>query len=216
MAGVVWVSASAVASIFLASIRPIAETFFYFGSVAVIAVTVSVISSIHSVTAVVAIRAVAIFPPVISAVVSAIIPSYTNLEIETMATVQAVYHKPGCQTQGFLESIFELMKIKLPVPDHSTLSRRRRSLNITLLIRDRDKSRHLIVDSTGVKVYGEGEWKVRQRDWSYRRIWLKLHLCVDDDLGNSQRRSQHEQCQRCRSVARFARRRAWQDRTGQR
>lgn len=107
-------------------------------------------------------------------------PIYTDLAIETMATVQAIYHQPGRQTQGFLESIFELMKIKLPVPDHSTLSRRRRSLNITLPIRDWSKPRHLVVDSTGVKVYGEGEWKVRQHGWSYRRTWLKLHLCVDE------------------------------------
>ncbi len=83
-------------------------------------------------------------------------PIYTDLAIETMATVQAIYHQPGRQTQGFLESIFELMNIDLPVPDHSTLSRRRKSLNITLPVQDRDKPRHLVVDSTGVKVYGEG------------------------------------------------------------
>ncbi len=107
-------------------------------------------------------------------------PIYTALAIETMAAVQAIYRLAGRQTQGFLESIFELMKINLPVPDHSTLSRRRKSLNITLPVQDRDKPRHLVVDSTGVKVYGEGEWKVRQHGWSYRRTWLKLHLCVDE------------------------------------
>ncbi len=53
-------------------------------------------------------------------------PTYTNLAIETMATVQAIYSLAGRQTQGFLQSIFELMKIALTVPDHSTLSRRRR------------------------------------------------------------------------------------------
>ena len=107
-------------------------------------------------------------------------PIYTGLAIETMAIVQAIYSRADRQTQGFLESIFELMNIDLPVPDQSTLSRRRKSLNITLPVQDRDKSRHLVVDSTGVKVYGEGEWKVRQHGWSYRRTWLKLHLCVDE------------------------------------
>ncbi len=107
-------------------------------------------------------------------------PTYTDLAIETMATVQAVYSLAGRQTQGFLESVFELMTIKLTVPDHSTLSRRRRSLKITLPIQDRSTPRHLVVDSTGVKVYGEGELKVRQHGWSYRRSWLKLHLCVDE------------------------------------
>jgi IS5 family transposase len=107
-------------------------------------------------------------------------PIYTDLAIETMATVQALYRQPGRQTQGLLASIFELMKIKLSVPDHSTLSRRRKSLNLSLPVQDWSKSRHLVVDSTGAKVYGEGEWKVRQHGWSYRRTWLKLHLCVDE------------------------------------
>lgn len=107
-------------------------------------------------------------------------PTYTDLALETMATVQAIYSLAGRQTQGFLQSIFALMKINLNVPDHSTLSRRRRSLNVTLPVRDWSKPRHLVVDSTGVKVYGEGEWKVRQHGGSKRRTWLKLHLCVDE------------------------------------
>jgi len=79
-----------------------------------------------------------------------------------MATVQAIYGLPGRQAQGFLQSVFELMKLGLPVPDHSTLSRRKRQLTITLPVKDWSKSRRLVIDSTGVKVYGEGEWKVRQ------------------------------------------------------
>lgn len=107
-------------------------------------------------------------------------PTYTDLAIETMATVQAIYSLAGRQTQGFLQAIFELMRVNLTVPDHSTLSRRRRSLAVTLPIRDWSKPRHLVVDSTGTKVYGEGEWKVRQHGVSKRRTWLKLHLCVDE------------------------------------
>src|SRR5262245_60966168 len=89
-------------------------------------------------------------------------PTYTDLAIETMATVQAIYGLAGRQTQGFLQSLFELMKLDLTAPDHSTLSRRRRQLTITLPVKDWSKPRHLVVDSTGVKGYGEGEWKVRQ------------------------------------------------------
>jgi len=107
-------------------------------------------------------------------------PTYTDLAIETMATVQAIYGLAGRQTQGFLQSIFELMKLDLTTPDHSTLSRRRRLLEITLPIKDWSRSRHLVIDSTGVKVYGEGEWKVRQHGVGKRRTWLKLHLCVDE------------------------------------
>jgi IS5 family transposase len=107
-------------------------------------------------------------------------PTYTDLAIETMATVQAVFSLPGRQTQGFLQSLFELMKLELPVPDHSTLSRRRRKLEITLPVRNLSKSVHLVIDSTGVKVYGEGEWKVRQHGIGKRRTWRKLHFCTDE------------------------------------
>jgi hypothetical protein len=107
-------------------------------------------------------------------------PTYTDLAIETMATVQAIYGLAGRQTQGFLQSIFDLMKLKLVAPDHSTLSRRRKHLKIELPIKETTKARHLVVDSTGIKVYGEGEWKVRQHGWSKRRTWVKLHLCGDE------------------------------------
>jgi hypothetical protein len=107
-------------------------------------------------------------------------PVYTDLAIETMATVQAIYRLAGRQTQGFLQSLFDLMKLDLTAPDHSTLSRRRSSLTVTLPVRKSSAPRHLVVDSTGVKVYGEGEWKVRQHGFSKRRTWLKLHLCSDE------------------------------------
>ena len=107
-------------------------------------------------------------------------PTYTDLAIETMTTIQAIYGLAGRQTQGFLQSVFELMKLELSVPDHSTLSRRKRQLTITLPVKDWSKSRHLVVDSTGVKVYGEGEWKVRQHGIGKRRTWRKLHFCTDE------------------------------------
>jgi hypothetical protein len=108
---------------------------------------------------------------------------YSDLAIQTMATVKAVYGLAGRQCQGFLESIFELIGIELPVPDHSTLSRRLGKLTITLPIQSKAGARHLVVDSTGVKVYGEGEWKTRQHGVSKRRTWRKLHLGVDEATG---------------------------------
>ncbi len=107
-------------------------------------------------------------------------PTYTDLAIETMATVQAIYRLPGRQTQGFLQSVFELMKLNLTVPDHSTLSRRRRRLEVTLPVKNLSDSIHMVIDSTGVKVYGEGEWKVRQHGVGKRRTWRKLHIGVDE------------------------------------
>jgi transposase len=108
---------------------------------------------------------------------------YSDLAIQTMATLKAVYRQVGRQCQGFLESIFELMGIDLPVPDHSTLSRRLGQLSVELPVVPKEGARHVVVDSTGVKVYGEGEWKTRQHGVSKRRTWRKLHLGVDEATG---------------------------------
>lgn len=108
---------------------------------------------------------------------------YSDLAITTMATLKAVYQLAGRQCQGFVESIFELMGIDLPVPDHSTLSRRFSQLSISMPVVPKSGARHVVVDSTGVKVYGEGEWKTRQHGVSKRRTWRKLHLGVDEETG---------------------------------
>lgn len=108
---------------------------------------------------------------------------YSDLALETMATLKAVYQLAGRQCQGFVASLFELMEIDLPVPDHSTLSRRLAQLSIQLPLMPKSGARHVVVDSTGVKVYGEGEWKTRQHGISQRRTWRKLHLGVDETTG---------------------------------
>lgn len=108
---------------------------------------------------------------------------YSDLAITTMATLKAVYQLAGRQCQGFVESLFELMAIDLPVPDHSTLSRRSSHLSISMPVVPKSGARHVVVDSTGVKVYGEGEWKTRQHGVSKRRTWRKLHLGVDEETG---------------------------------
>ncbi len=64
--------------------------------------------------------------------------------------------------------MFELMDIELPVPDHRTLSRRLGHLSVALPVMPKEGARHVVVDSTGVKVYGEGEWKTRQHSISKR------------------------------------------------
>lgn len=108
---------------------------------------------------------------------------YSDLAILTMATVKAIYRLAGRQCQGFLESIFALMGIDLSVPDHSTLSRRVGKLQVALPVLPKGGARHVVVDSTGVKVYGEGAWKTRQHGISKRRTWRKLHLGVDEATG---------------------------------
>jgi hypothetical protein len=105
---------------------------------------------------------------------------YSDLAIEGLLTLRAVYHLTLRATEGFARSLFGLMGADLPVPDYSTLCRRAATVRITLPKRASGPL-HLVIDSTGLKVYGEGEWKVRQHGYSRRRTWLKLHLAVDPE-----------------------------------
>jgi IS5 family transposase len=105
---------------------------------------------------------------------------YSDIAIQCVLTLRAVYHLPLRATEGFARSIFELMGLDLSVPDYSTLCRRAKTLRITLP-KKATGPLHLVIDSTGLKVYGEGEWKVRQHGYSKRRTWIKLHLAIDPD-----------------------------------
>ncbi len=106
--------------------------------------------------------------------------TYTDSAVLCALTLQAVYHLPLRATVGLLASLLELMQAGLPVPDFSTLSRRRQHLAVELLASLPTGHLHLVVDASGFKVYGEGEWKVRQHGYSKRRTWRKLHLGVDE------------------------------------
>jgi hypothetical protein len=106
--------------------------------------------------------------------------TYSNEAIECMLVVKEVYHLTNRTAEGFMRSIFSIMKIELDVPDHSTLSRRGRTVHVRLPKRSNGPL-HLVLDSSGLKVYGEGEWKVRQHGWSKRRTWRKVHLATDSE-----------------------------------
>ncbi len=109
--------------------------------------------------------------------------TYSEAAILTMATLAEVYGLPLRATRGLLLSVVEVLGLSLSVPCYTTLCRRRQSLAVALPRRERSGSLHLVVDSTGVKVYGEGEWKVRRYGWAKRRRWRKLHLGVDEATG---------------------------------
>ena len=108
---------------------------------------------------------------------------YSDLAIETALTLRLIYHLALRQTEGFVESIVQLMGLDLSAPDHSTLSRRQRRLQVEWPTRSVQAPIHVVVDSSGLNVYGEGEWKVRQHGWSVRRTWRKLHLGVNEATG---------------------------------
>jgi IS5 family transposase len=109
--------------------------------------------------------------------------TYAEAAIVCTLTFSAIYHLPLRATTGLVISLFELLGVELKVPHYSTLSRRRSSLSLELPRRASERALHLMVDSTGLKVYGEGEWKVRQYGWGKRRTWRKLHLGVDETTG---------------------------------
>ena len=108
---------------------------------------------------------------------------YSDPTIEWILTVRVLLGLPLRQTQGFIQSLLDLMQLALAAPDYSTLSRRQGNLAVMLPTQRTHKSMHLVVDSTGLKVYGEGEWKVRQHGWTKRRTWRKLHVGVNEATG---------------------------------
>jgi len=110
---------------------------------------------------------------------------YSEQAIKIMLTVKNVFHLSNRAAEGFVRSLFVLLKVALSVPDHTTLSRRGKTLKVKLPKR---VSGHIdiVMDSTGLKIYGEGEWKVRTHGKSKRRTWRKLHLGVEPESGEIQ------------------------------
>jgi IS5 family transposase len=109
--------------------------------------------------------------------------TYSDTAVLCLATLKEVYHLPLRATQGLMLSITQLLGLDLPVMDYSQLSRRCATLEVVLPRRQKHEPLHMVVDSTGVKVFGEGEWKVRQHGYSKRRTWRKLHLGADETTG---------------------------------
>jgi hypothetical protein len=109
-------------------------------------------------------------------------PIYSDLAITFCLTIRALFDLPLRGCQGLLESV--LAGLGLAVPDYSVMCRRSRGLEVKLPVRRRGERVHLVVDSSGLKIYGEGEWKVRIHGWSKRRTWRKLHLGVDEATGD--------------------------------
>ena len=84
------------------------------------------------------------------------------------------------QTTGFVESLLRLIGLDWAVPDFSTLSRRQKALVVNIPYRGSNGPLHLLIDSTGIKVEGEGEWNARKHGGSKRRVWRKIHLGIDE------------------------------------
>jgi len=104
---------------------------------------------------------------------------FSAAAIETALTIRAIYRLPLRQTEGFLLSIFDLLRSPLPVPDYTTLCRRAQDLAVNLPRWGNDEPLQLVIDSSGLKVYGEGEWLVKMHGKTKYRAWRKIHLAVN-------------------------------------
>lgn len=107
---------------------------------------------------------------------------YSDMAIQTMLTLKAVFRLTYRSVEGFGRSLVQLMGLDLRIPDHTSLSRHAKTLTVVIPRRTDTDPLHIVIDSTGLKVYGEGEWKVRQHGVSKRRTWIKVHLAVDSAI----------------------------------
>ena len=107
-------------------------------------------------------------------------PDYSDGAIQTCRTMKVLFGMALGQTTGFVESLLRLIGLNWAVPDFSTLSRRQKTLKVNIPYRGSDGPLHLLVDSTGIKVEGEGEWNARKHGGAKRRVWHKIHIGIDE------------------------------------
>ena len=105
---------------------------------------------------------------------------YSDAAIQTCLTMKVLFGMALRQTTGFVESLLGLIGLDWAVPNFSTLSRRQKTLNVNIPYRGSDGPLHLLVDSTGIKVEGEGEWNARKHGGAKRRVWRKIHIGIDE------------------------------------
>ncbi|MFC3024163.1 IS5 family transposase [Vibrio zhugei] len=104
---------------------------------------------------------------------------FSDTAIETALMLKGIFGLSLRATEGFINSLFRLMDVPLRSPDYSCVSKRAKTVEVKYRNPSRGPVAHLVVDSTGLKVYGEGEWKTRKHGTEKRRIWRKLHLAID-------------------------------------
>lgn len=106
--------------------------------------------------------------------------SFSDAAIQTCLSMKVLFGMALRQTTGFVESLLRLVGLDWTVPDFSTLSRRQKTLAVNIPYRGSKGPLHLLIDSTGIKVEGEGEWHARKHGGAKRRVWRKIHLGIDE------------------------------------
>ena len=107
-------------------------------------------------------------------------PDYSDAAIQTCLTMKVLFGMALRQTTGFVESLLHLIDLDWAVPNFSTLSRRQKTLKVNIPFRGSQGPLHLLIDSTGIKVEGEGEWNARKHGGTKRRVWRKIHIGIDE------------------------------------
>ena len=105
---------------------------------------------------------------------------YSDLAIETAVFIREVFHLPLRQTEGFMISVARIMSANISIPDYSCISKRSMHFSPQLLSKAMQPGSLVIVDSTGLKVYGKDEWHREKHTAPAQRTWRKLHLAVDE------------------------------------
>ncbi len=108
-------------------------------------------------------------------------PIYGDAAIQACLTIKVVFGMALRQTTGFISNLLKLAVLDWSVPDFSTLSRRQKTLAVNIPYRGSQGPLHLLIDSTGIKVEGEGEWHARKHGGPKRRVWRKIHLGIDEE-----------------------------------
>ncbi|GGB21819.1 hypothetical protein GCM10007414_39010 [Agarivorans gilvus] len=93
--------------------------------------------------------------------------------------IKGVFKLPLRALEGFINSLFCLLKVDLKSPDYSCISKRAKTVEVNYRLPSQGPAAHLVIDATGLKVFSEGEWKVRKHGAEKRRVWRKLHMAVD-------------------------------------
>ncbi|MDF4876476.1 IS5 family transposase, partial [Vibrio parahaemolyticus] len=105
---------------------------------------------------------------------------FGDLAITTALMMKRVFSMSLRALQGFIDSVFSLANVPIVCPHYSCISRRAKQVEVSFKPKTRGAIQHLAIDATGLKVYGEGEWKIKKHGTDgKRRVWRKLHLAVD-------------------------------------
>lgn len=106
-------------------------------------------------------------------------PTFSDAAIQFCLTIKCLFGLALRQAIGMVQSLLKLAGLDWPVPDYSTVCRRQRGLAVEIGFQRAKTGLHLLVDSTGIKMLGEGEWKRKKHGADYRRQWRKVHLGID-------------------------------------